>query len=1855
MTSGKGRQTGHRVFRKGDVIGCTLDLVAAEIRFSLNGQAIASVYKNFNLDGFFFPVMSLSAKVSCRFIFGRSHGKLKYGPPTNFSPVVEALNCALKVHECLSFGDLPKNIFSGPSTSLHQVEPFVPVPIDTSAIILPQFAQDAHIRFAENLHELWAMRKIDLGWIYGEVRNEQSRRHPCLTSFDHLPETEQIYNINLALDTMKAIEALGYHMVLDKPPTRLRPVRLAQSYVQTNGYKPQPLDTHEIELPENMEPLIDQLARNIHNVWAKEKIKRGWTFGLNEFVDATQKRTPHLVPYDQVDERIKEANREAAAENIRALQLFGIFLEPPVSEHDEGAEKEMRAINALNRTFRAEATYKVITGKWYYEFEVLTEGFMKVGWMDVSAMPDTKLGSDDKSYGFDGYLVKKWHQGAEQYGREWKIGDVIGCFLDLNDRTISFSMNGELLLDPSGSEMAFDNVVPIDGFVPAMTIAAGQKGKFNFGQDSNSLKYFTTCGLQEGFEPFCVNMYRGMPMWYAKRLPMFAEISEESRMEVNRVPSTAISPPCLKLSQKVVANDSTVNEKPRMEYIRLSLPVKCNRTFLRNKDKDAILKNLQDLQKRNASLSTVKTGQLSSGMPKDYEDTDKKHRTKGKTFLSAFRHNSEDDHHSHKGFSFDSSHNDALTDPPALIQRRRVLTLMNFGVYSFDESILTMLSLDGQDHDTFWIEHCRKSSLLNLSSDEKLSVENKLKDMTSRQDLSVPQPKKVTGILGRIRDRQRHKEDRHSEGKRHKGDESGESTLRTVKSYDSNSVVVDGVSSEMPSSGPGRQPTIRRNSIKKKKKKDFFSSGGNSASNTASPLASSMVSSEDHHRHSVVSPVGENLIDGTTAVDNDFYAMQQMGEQVDEYYYGVRIFPGQDPANVFVGWVTPQFHSYSQSFNVNDAVRKCRFNELDHQGITAGSVEYRNCYVLNALDLLNAVSDSANTKVSGLLIGCLIDISVGELSFMAAGQDTGMKFKLEPGALLYPAVFVTPTSNEILQFELGRIKYTFPLSAAMFKSSAKNLIPYCPPRLTAQKLYPVHWARVPNECARTTALKLSESRGWSVLCDDPVRALMVYIPERDSSLDILELIENTELLTFHSQTLDLYCKLTSHGNQKVAHTLCAHVDEEQLMYAVKSHYLSGPMRQGFYNFLNAVHLKTHADARLSTYKEYVLPLVADLIVSILPVMKSEAVQTDIPKDNDDARLLSPQINFEALKEQVIRAFKDATLNAVMGCRDLIGGNNLNHFEPILKLFDSLLIIGLITDEDIVEVLKLIHPAAFDESYIPGTTSKGLTEIELAEGVKMQLVNILDHLCDIQLRHRIESLICFCVEFVGQLQQDQCQRYMEIKQTDMPPAEAAKRTKEFRCPPREQMFRLLSCKIKEDKTSMLLDDDVEIDQCPMSESLQDHLRDFCTTLVEKLGCRKGVEDSSNPLETKKVTINELDEERSWVDSLAHLVVSVPPPPVIDDFSVYRRGTENFRQMIVSTLRRWANETEIESNELVRGIFDLMLRQYAGIRELMDAMAQTYVLHDRNIEDVEGFIVYLIQIRELLNVQLEKCEEAILKRGLWQLMNNRIFFQHPDMMRLLRVHEDVMTIMMNVLTAQQSAVDVEFSDSNSSSTNNASEMVVACSRFLCYFCRTSRMNQKAMFEHLSFLLDNATMLLARPSLRGSVPLDVAYSSFMDNNELALALKEEELDKVTVYLNYPDIGWDPVEGERYIDFLRFCVWINGENVEENANLVIRLLIRRPECLGIALKGEGQGLFAAFKEAIVLSEDIRALEEGEDPQFLHSPILRDNPKYPSKESEGEDYVDLGAAILDFYSSLVDLLAKCAPDPLTIQVTYTS
>lgn len=42
-------------------------------------------------------------------------------------------------------------------------------------------------------------------------------------------------------------------------------------------------------------------------------------------------------------------------------------------------------------------------------------------------------------------------------------------------------------------------------------------------------------------------------------------------------------------------------------------------------------------------------------------------------------------------------------------------------------------------------------------------------------------------------------------------------------------------------------------------------------------------------------------------------------------------------------------------------------------------------------------------------------------------------------------------------------------------------------------------------------------------------------------------------------------------------------------------------------------------------------------------------------------------------------------------------------------------------------------------------------MKMAEGAKLQMCYLLHHLCDIQLRHRVESIISFSFNFVSDIQ------------------------------------------------------------------------------------------------------------------------------------------------------------------------------------------------------------------------------------------------------------------------------------------------------------------------------------------------------------------------------------------------------------------------------------------------------------------------------------------------------------------------
>lgn len=178
---------------RNDVVGCILDLNIPLITFTVNGMPVRGCFKNFNTDGMFYPVVSFSAKLSCRFLFGGDHGRLRYGPPIGHSPLVETLlpGQELNVEPCFAFGELVKNTILGPAIEATQDGSFVPHPVDTSSIVLPNYIESIRDKLAENIHEVWATNKIEAGWTFSDMRDDMNYLHPCLTSFDRLPVSEK--------------------------------------------------------------------------------------------------------------------------------------------------------------------------------------------------------------------------------------------------------------------------------------------------------------------------------------------------------------------------------------------------------------------------------------------------------------------------------------------------------------------------------------------------------------------------------------------------------------------------------------------------------------------------------------------------------------------------------------------------------------------------------------------------------------------------------------------------------------------------------------------------------------------------------------------------------------------------------------------------------------------------------------------------------------------------------------------------------------------------------------------------------------------------------------------------------------------------------------------------------------------------------------------------------------------------------------------------------------------------------------------------------------------------------------------------------------------------------------------------------------------------------------------------------------------------------------------------------------------------------------------------------------------------------------------------------------------------------
>lgn len=86
-------------------------------------------------------------------------------------------------------------------------------------------------------------------------------------------------------------------------------------------YSPSPMDTKNVQLPEDLLPLMEDLAKNVHENWSKKRKDEGWTYGPVR--DDAAKKHPGLVPYEQLSEIEKDYDRATSQESLKFILNSG--------------------------------------------------------------------------------------------------------------------------------------------------------------------------------------------------------------------------------------------------------------------------------------------------------------------------------------------------------------------------------------------------------------------------------------------------------------------------------------------------------------------------------------------------------------------------------------------------------------------------------------------------------------------------------------------------------------------------------------------------------------------------------------------------------------------------------------------------------------------------------------------------------------------------------------------------------------------------------------------------------------------------------------------------------------------------------------------------------------------------------------------------------------------------------------------------------------------------------------------------------------------------------------------------------------------------------------------------------------------------------------------------------------------------------------------------------------------------------------------------------------------------------------------------------------------------------------------
>jgi ryanodine receptor 2 len=252
----------------------------------------------------------------------------------------------------------------------------------------------------------------------------------------------------------------------------------------------------------------------------------------------------------------------------------------------------------------------------------------------------------------------------------------------------------------------------------------------------------------------------------------------------------------------------------------------------------------------------------------------------------------------------------------------------------------------------------------------------------------------------------------------------------------------------------------------------------------------------------------------------------------------------------------------------------------------------------------------------------------------------------------------------------------------------------------------------------------------------------------------------------------------------------------------------------------------------------------------------------------------------------------------------------------------------------------------------------------------------------------------------------------LKESSLPPALMAKKTREFRCPPKDQMQALMD--FKRDNN------DAQVGNEDMQEEIKDMLKNFHSNLLVLQQVVEATDDLYKISNLSKTTELDHNEQVSLFSRLLEIVIRHALKKKKEDQLLNNLNRQlmwkpgkTLCEVIKTTVMRWGRATHIYDPNLIREMFKLIYNQYDGIGEISRCLERTYIINEKSVPDITLLLRKLSIVRALLTVQMDSEEEEIMIACLNDIMDNRVFYQHPDLMRSLCVHETIMAIMVNRL--------------------------------------------------------------------------------------------------------------------------------------------------------------------------------------------------------------------------------------------------